>query len=283
MIAMSEEYAIHWLEPLVDEIINRKQSPIVISAGKTPSGHVHLGFMREVIIGDSIRRILKKKRKYVVFRIFFDSYDAAKRFPPYIPKQYAKEYLGKPFALIPSPFDDIEANSYAEYFGKELANTFPDFGIKIQLIWTHALYQQSEMQDKLRIGLEKADVAKEILLTHLTHAMSDKEREEKYEYYKDWMPAMVVCENCGRTQIKNKEGEIIPNRVLTFNHQNDSVTYVCPACEYSGDVQLSSGLVKIGWRLDWPAKWSIYNTTCEPAGKDHSVKGGRKDGPSGRR
>jgi lysyl-tRNA synthetase len=270
---MGEEYAIHWLDPLVDEIINRKQNPIVMSAGKTPSGHVHLGFMREVIIGDAIRRLLKNKRKKVIFRIFFDSYDAAKRFPSYIPNNYGKKYLGHPFALIPPPFDDIEAKSYAEYFGKELANTFSDFGIDIQVIWTHELYQQSEMQEKLRIGLENANKAKKILLSHLTHAMSEEEREEKYASYENWMPAMVVCENCGRTIIKNQEGEIITNRVINFNKKKDSVSYICPACEYSGEVTLSSGLVKIGWRLDWPAKWSMEpKNVYEGSGKDHFTK-----------
>ncbi len=270
---MGEEYALHWLEPIVDEIIKRKQKPIVLSAGKTTSGHVHMGFMREVIIGDAIRRLLKKKRKEVIFRIFFDTYDAAKRFPPYIDKEYAKKYLGQPFALIPSPFDDIKADSYADYFGKELANTFPDFGIDIQSLWTHKLYQLPELQQQIRTGLENADEVKEIVLSHLTHAMSEEEKIQKYKFYENWMPAMVLCENCGRTQIKNKEGDIIPNRVINFNKQKDTVTYTCPACENSGEVQISSGLVKLNWRLDWPAKWSLDpKNVYEGSGKDHFTK-----------
>jgi len=273
MITMGEEYAIHWLEPIVDEIIKRKQNPIVLSAGKTPSGHVHMGFMREIIIGDAIRRLLKKKRKKVNFRIFIDSYDAAKRFPPYIDKSYAENYIGQPFALIPSPFDDIEANSYAEYFGKELANTFPVFGVDVETIWTHSLYQEAEMQEQIRIGLEKADEVKEIVLTHLTHAMSDAEKIEKYKFYEQWMPAMVICESCGRTQIKNSKGEISPNRIIKYNREKDTVTYICPACEHSSEVKISSGLVKLNWRLDWPAKWALDpKNVYEGSGKDHFTK-----------
>ncbi len=273
MITMGEEYAIHWLEPIVDEIIKRKQTPIVLSAGKTPSGHVHMGFMREIIIGDAIRRLLKKKQKEVKFRIFIDSYDAAKRFPPYIDKSYADNYVGQPFALIPSPFDDIEASSYAEYFGKELINTFPDFGVDIETIWTHSLYQQAEMQKQIRIGLQEADEVKKIVLTHLTHAMSDSEKTEKFEAYEQWMPAMVVCESCNRTQIKNNKGEIFPNRIIKYDQVKDTVTYICPACEYSGEVKISSGLVKLNWRLDWPAKWALNpKNVYEGSGKDHFTK-----------
>ncbi|MBN2154915.1 MAG: lysine--tRNA ligase [Candidatus Lokiarchaeota archaeon] len=270
---MSEEYAIHWLEDVVHEIIARNQHPIVLSAGKTTSGHVHLGFMREVIIGDAVRRILRKMRKEVIFRIFLDTYDAAKRFPPYIDTSYAKKYLGHPFALIPSPFEDIKADSYAEYFGKELVNSFPNFGIVIQVIWTHALYHQPEMQEQIRIGLKKADEVKEIILSHLTHALSEDVKEQRYDSYKNWMPAMVVCESCGKTQIKNKNGEITPNRVVHYNEEKDTVTYQCPACEHSGEVAISSGLVKLNWRLDWPAKWALVpKNVFECSGKDHFTK-----------
>lgn len=101
---MSNQYPIHWLESIVKEIEARKPKQIVISAGKTPSGHIHLGILRELIIGDSLRRIFEKKGELVKFRIYFDSLDAAKRFPPYIDREFAKKYIGKPFALIPSPF-----------------------------------------------------------------------------------------------------------------------------------------------------------------------------------
>jgi lysyl-tRNA synthetase class I len=87
------------------------------------------------------------------------------------------------------------------------------------------------------------------------------------------MPAMVICENCGRTIMKNQEGEIVTNRVINFDKNKDSVSYICPACEYSGEVPLSSGLVKIGWRLDWPAKWSLEpKNVYEGSGKDHFTK-----------
>ena len=35
--------------------------------------------------------------------------------------------------------------------------------------------------------------------------------------------------------------------------------------------------VKLSWRVDWPAKCYVMKTTCEPAGKDHAVKGGSYD------
>ncbi|MFW9943183.1 MAG: lysine--tRNA ligase, partial [Candidatus Thorarchaeota archaeon] len=48
-------------------------------------------------------------------------------------------------------------------------------------------------------------------------------------------------------------------------------------CGHTGEISIYSGRLKLNWRVDWPAKWALYKTTCEPAGKDHSVKGGAYD------
>ncbi|MHA1819110.1 MAG: lysine--tRNA ligase [Promethearchaeota archaeon] len=268
-----EEYEIHWLKEVIKEIEKRAPEIVVISAGKTPSGHVHLGILRELIIDDSIRRIFERKGKKVLYRIFLDSLDAAKRFPPYIPKEFGKKYLGKPFAKIPSPFTDIIAENYAEYFGKELLEALPKFGIKINPVWTHKLYETEEMQNQIRIGLEKNEIVKKILLEHLTYGLPEEEVKKKKEFYKDWMPAMAICEKCGSTQKRLKDGTIIPNRVLKYLKEEDAVTYECPACGYKGKLKLNSGLIKLNWRLDWPAKWALEpKNIFESSGKDHFTR-----------
>jgi len=55
------------------------------------------------------------------------------------------------------------------------------------------------------------------------------------------------------------------------------VMYECPACGHKGRASIYSGRLKLNWRIDWPAKWALFKATCEPAGKDHSVKGGAYD------
>lgn len=273
MIEMSSEFAIHWLEDSIEKILERKAEKIVISAGKTPSGHVHVGILRELIIGDAIQRLLKKKGEDVLFRIYFDSLDAAKRFPPYIDSKFGKNQVGKPFVHIPAPFPDTDDESYAEYFGNELFNALPKFGIDIQAIWTHELYKTKEMQDQIRIGLRKADEVKRIVLEHITYKMDEEEKQKRYKSYKNWMPAMVICEECGTTQKKLPDGTIRPNRVTIYKEEKDEVSYECPNCDNAGTVKISSGLVKLNWRLDWPAKWSMEpKNIFESSGKDHFTK-----------
>jgi len=270
------EYSTHWLEDIITEIEKRDQENIVLSTGKTPSGHIHLGILRELLICDAIKRILTNRGNNVRFILFIDSLDAAKRFPPYIPEVYNNIHLGKPFSLLPNPFQN-DGRNYAQFFGEELAATFQEFGIGAEITWTHELYKTDRMKDMIRIGLKKNVQVKEIIAKYLTASMTDEQKSEYLEQQADWMGAMVICERCQCTQKKQDDGSITPNRVLSFDEKTDSCEYICPACGFHGYVTVSSGLVKLNWRLDWPAKWTLYQTTCEPAGKDHCTPGGSYD------
>jgi len=274
---MNEKYPVHWLQEIVNEILERNEPLITLSTGKTPSGHIHLGILREIIICDSLRRILEESNKNVRSLLFLDSLDAAKRFPDYIKKEFQKEHLGKPFALIPCPIEECQCESYAHHFGEELYSTFEDFGIKNDIIWTHELYKKPEMLEKIKIALEKSEEIKKILTKYILPTLDDEKKELFIEMQKSWMPVMVVCEKCQKIQNKEQDGSIKPNRVITYNHEKQTVHYKCPACGNINDISINSGLLKLNWRIDWPAKWSIYKTTCEPAGKDHCVRGGSYD------
>ena len=53
-------FHIHWLEGIVQEIEQRNLPQISLASGKTPSGHIHLGIMRELMICDALKRIFEK-------------------------------------------------------------------------------------------------------------------------------------------------------------------------------------------------------------------------------
>lgn len=274
---MSKDFSTFWLNEIVEKISKRKPSKITLSTGKTPSGHIHIGILREIIICDALRRIFEKQGNIVNFYLFIDDFDAAKRFPDYINKRFQEKHLGKPFALIPCPFKECSCESYAAHFGNKLTTIFPDFGIENKIIWTFKLYQEKRMQEKVKIALDNTNLIKNILKKYILPTLDNKRKQEFIAMQKTWMPVMVLCENCSKLQKRSADGSIIPNRVLSYFKEKEEVAYECPACNHKGKVSIYSGKLKLNWRIDWPAKWTIFNTTCEPAGKDHSVKGGAYD------
>ncbi len=274
---MNKDYQAHWLEEIVKEICLRKPNEITLSTGKTPSGHIHLGILREIIICDALRRIFEKDVKIVNNLLFFDSLDAAKRFPPYIDKNFQTKHIGKPFAMIPCPYENCKCESYAHHFGNELSEVFPDFGIKISIIWTHELYKTRKMQEKIKVALENTEPIKKILKKYIIPTLKEEDKENFIKMQKNWIPVMAICEQCDRIQHRDNDGSIKPNRIKEYFPSEEKVSYKCEACGFTGLISIWSGRLKLNWRVDWPAKWALFRTTCEPAGKDHSVKGGAYD------
>ena len=54
------------------------------------------------------------------------------------------------------------------------------------------------------------------------------------------------------------------------------VSYHC-TCGHSGKADIRKADGKMPWRIEWAAKWKVFNVTCEPFGKDHAAAGGSYD------
>lgn len=280
-----KEFSIHWLEDIIDEIIAKNPGVAIINTGKTTSGSIHIGIMRELIISDAIHRKLKERGLNAEFWLFIDDYDPAKTFPDYAlgafiknmklsKKEINEKYLGKPFSDIPDPYGCHE--SYSKHFAMELIDTFEEFQLHPRIIWTHEFYEKKEMKDAIRTALKKVEIIRDIYRKYVKPTLPKSQQEDYEVKLKTWMPATVVCQKCGKLQLK-KEGEIIQNRVISYNPDDDTVTYKCPNCGFEGVVKIENARIKLTWRVDWPAKWFVARVTCEPAGKDHCVKGGAYD------
>ncbi|WEU40627.1 MAG: lysine--tRNA ligase [Candidatus Odinarchaeum yellowstonii] len=262
-----------WIEEIADEILKRKTDKIVINSGKSISGRIHIGIFRELFICDSLKRILDKKGFDAEFYFILDDYDPAKKFPSYIPSDYDK-YIGAPFSDIPSPFS--EGESYAEFFAKELISTFSSFGLNPKILWTSKLYNTVEMKNIIRTVINKVDEIRSILISYVGETLNEEDAEEYRREVAERYPISVVCKRCGKMQVIDK-GKIKPNRVLNYIKETDEVIYYCHSCKKEFKEKLEDARLKLTWRVDWPAKWFLLKVTCEPAGKDHTVKGGAYD------
>jgi lysyl-tRNA synthetase class 1 len=268
-----EEYSVHWIRDVVDEVLERDPDQYLIVTGKSMSGSVHSGFMKEVIIADVIKRELNKLGKKAKTVFIADDFDPIRSFPPSLTLS-PDEYMGVPYSDAPDPNGCCE--SLAAHWINELVETFPEFGVDPEVVSQTRLYETKEMLDAVRICLNHTETIREILIEYVARDFDEKQKAEYIESMKIWYPVSVVCPECGRLQSGGK-GSIIPNRVTAYNPETDEISYTCAHCGNSGTAKLDNIRVKLSWRVDWPAKWFVMKTTCEPAGKDHAVKGGSYD------
>ncbi|MFW9918482.1 MAG: lysine--tRNA ligase [Candidatus Thorarchaeota archaeon] len=271
--APNDEFSIHWIEDVVEEVLQRNEDQYLLNAGKSPSASIHVGILRELIICDVIKRELLKRGEKARTMLIIDDFDPVRSFPSSVSLDL-EEWAGIPYSDVPDPFGCCK--SFGAHWANELANTFSDFGVDPEVVYNSDIYETEEMRDVIRTCLQKTDTIKEIMIEYVAKDFNDEQRETYLESMKTWSPVSVVCPKCGRLQAGVK-GEIVPNRVTIYDQERDTVSFECPACGLSDTLPIAEVRMKLSWRIDWPAKWYIYKVSCEPAGKDHSVKGGSYD------
>ncbi|MGY5874480.1 MAG: lysine--tRNA ligase [Candidatus Thorarchaeota archaeon] len=268
-----EEFSIHWIRDIVDEVLERDVDEYLVATGKSTSGKIPISFMKEIIIADVIKRNLQDLGKKARTMFIVDDFDPIRSFPPSLTLS-PEDYMGVPYSDAPDPFDCCE--SLGAHWANELIEVFPDFGADPEVVWQSKLYETKEMLEAVRTCLTHTETIREILIEYVARDFDETQKAEYIKSMKDWYPASVICPVCGRIQSGGK-GSIVPNRVTYYNIESDEVTYECAHCGHSETAHRDKLRLKLSWRVDWPAKWFVNNITCEPAGKDHSVKGGSYD------
>jgi len=221
---------------------------------------MHIGFPREMILGDVLHRCLVEQGADTKFNLFLDSLDPlrdrerdGKSWYPFLPDSF-REHVGKPVADIPAP--DGSDRSYAEHFFTPVRGYLKSLGIHCEIVESHQVYRGGMMTGGITQVLEKLPQVKSIM-----QAVTGLERPE------GWTGLNVICHACGR---------IDQSSVTDWDIPSHTVSYKCD-CGHSGEADYSRGEVKLTWRLDWPARWAVLGVTAEPFGKDHATAGGSYD------
>ncbi len=239
----------HWADVIASELLKRSDSHR-IATGISPSGHIHLGNLREMLTADAIRRALIDAGGSAEIVYIADDFDPLRRRYPFLPENY-EEYVGMPLCKIPDPEGCHEC--YADHFLQPFIESLEILAVPVKVYRACQMYSSGMYEDAIRLALKRRD--------EIARIISEVTGREVGE---DWYPFMPLCENCGK---------INATKVTGFNDRK--IEYVCQ-CGYEGEANYNGG-GKLTWRVDWAARWKILNITCEPFGKDHAAAGGSYD------
>jgi lysyl-tRNA synthetase class 1 len=241
-----------WLNRLVDELVAHHQDEeIIVESGVSPSGTYHVGHLREVLTADVIRLELERRGLHARHIHFVDDLDALRKVPVNIPPEY-EQYLGKPISDIPAP--DGSDKSYSDYFLSDFLESISPLGLKMEVIKSH---------EKYRSGFFKGAI--EQTLAEIKTVRSTLKDVAGRELNEQWSPIQIM-----------EEGYLKNRRYLRIDTDSGKIFY-----EGKDGSELSTsyaqGEVKLDWRIDWPARWTLLKISAEPFGRDHATKGGSYD------
>jgi len=274
----------HWLDKVVDGIIKWQEKHNVeqlhVDDMKTPSGRVHTGALRGVLLHDLVAQALQKRGLSAKNTYVFNDMDPMDGLPAYLDQAVFTEHMGKPLFRIPKP--DLEkcgidlsqaseeelqdlrnAKNFAEVYAIDFIHAFRSLGCTQDIVWSHELYESGAMDAQIRLALDNVATMRQIY-----------QEVAKYQLPERWYPFQVICPECGKvgtTLVTDWDGSEV-----TFECQESKVTWA-KGCGHTGKISPFGGTGKLLWKVDWPAHWAAMGVNVEGAGKDHSSAGGSRD------
>lgn len=241
-----------WLNTIVDRLIElHGDDEIVVSSGVSPSGTYHLGTLREVMTAEIITVELLRRGKKARHIHVVDDLDVFRKVPVNVSSEW-EQYLGMPLCDVPAP--DGSERSYADYFLSDLIDAASKMNLVMEVVRAHERYRRGAYTGVIETSLAHVDQIRQILAD-----VAGRELDES------WSPIQVVEQD----RIKNRQFKSI-------NADTKELVYVNNEGVES-TARYDDGSVKLNWRIDWPARWSLLGVNAEPFGRDHATKGGSYD------
>ena len=244
-----------------EEVASRCTGAQIINDSKTPSGRVHVGALRGVLIHDAIFRTLTGQGIEAKYLFGVDDYDPLDEIPAGKGEHFEK-YLGQPLCNVPAP-DGSSAPDMAEHYIGEFFQVFEELGVQVEKYRMRDVYRSGRFNAAIDTILRAAPTVRRVY-----KEVSNSDRPE------NWYPFQAICEKCGRigtTEVYDYDGAQV-----SYRCRPDMVKWA-RGCGHEGKVSPFDGRGKLPWKLEWVAKWVSFPVTIEGAGKDHSTKGGSRD------
>jgi lysyl-tRNA synthetase class 1 len=233
------------------------QAPTCAS-GISPSGPVHLGNLRELMVPHLVADEVRKQGAPCRHILSWDDYDRLRRVPKGFGDSFA-EYIGRPLTAVPDPCD--RHSSWAEHFKEPLRDALARLGIVVTEISQTRMYTSGAYTEQIVTAMRRrADIGAVLARYQTKRAAEPDDDDPRTAVYYPFRP---YCAVCGRDD----------TTVTAFDDETTEITYVCACGARVGPTPIAEVAGKLAWKVDWPMRWAYERVTFEPAGVDHSSPG----------
>jgi lysyl-tRNA synthetase class 1 len=251
---------VDWVTRAADNAIRHagEGNLVTVSSGISPSGHVHLGNLREVLTVHFVADEIARRGVPVRHLHVWDDYDRFRKVPAGIDPSYA-EHIGRPLSAVPDPTGEFP--SWAERFKAPLLSALAEMGVEMEQISQTERYTTGYYRDQVLNAVARRDDIEAVMARYRTKAPPAGEDAAAAGIP---FPFKPYCRQCGRDT----------TTATAYDDATTTLSYTCSACGFSGTTNLSTDFEgKLVWKVDWPMRWALEKVNFEPAGDDHATPG----------
>jgi len=249
-----------WVAEIADRVVaegtrRAPGAPIVCASGISPSGPIHLGNLREIMVPHLVADEIRRRGLACRHLLSWDDYDRLRKVPADVPEAFA-EHVGRPLTSVPDPFGCHE--NWAEHFKAPLRRALAEIGVVVEEISQTRMYESGAYRSQILTAMRQRAEIDAVLRRYRT-ADGTADDQADGEYY----PYRPYCATCGRDS----------TTIASYDDETTKLSYTC-AFGHSGSFELAEpARGKLAWKVDWPMRWAYEGVTMEPAGVDHSSPG----------
>ncbi|PVX23792.1 MAG: lysine--tRNA ligase [Candidatus Bathyarchaeum sp.] len=252
-----------WYDKTASKIIAREKKLgrsldlVRTESGLGASGFPHIGSFADCARSYAVALALKEQGINSEYIAFADDLDGLRKVPAGLPDSLAK-YLGYPVTSIPDLYGCHD--SFGEHMTSLLLDSLDQSGIKYTFMSAKKSYEQGLFAEQVRTILSNSQKVGEIV--------KDEVGQEKFV---DVLPYFPICSKCGR---------IYTTKAHTFLPDENKVLYTCEGlevrgnmlegCKHQGESDITKAEGKLGWKVEFAARWNALDIRFEPYGKDIS-------------
>ena len=228
------------------------------ASGISPSGPVHLGNLRELMVPHLVADEVRKQGAPCRHILSWDDYDRLRRVPKGFPESFA-EYIGRPLSGVPDPCD--RHASWAEHFKEPLREALARLGVRVTEISQTQMYTSGAYTEQIVTAMRRRADIGAVLARYQTKRATEPDDDDPQTavYY----PFRPYCAVCGRDD----------TTVTGYDDSTNQISYICACGARVGPTPIAQVAGKLAWKVDWPMRWAYERVTFEPAGVDHSSPG----------
>jgi len=250
-----------WIDKLAGELLERERvlgrstSLIRVESGLGASGIPHIGSLGDAVRAYGVKLALENFGYKSELIAYSDDVDGLRKIPEGLP-DWLNDHIAKPVSLIPDPFDCHD--SYGLHMSSILLDGLDKLGIK---------YRFERGLDTYRKGLLKEQIHTILVNSKkIGEKIAEMVGQEKYQ---DVLPYFPVCANCGRLYTAIAYEYLPDEKKIKYKCSGSTIgSNILPGCGHDGIADITKDLGKLTWKVEFAARWQVFDIRFEAYGKD---------------
>ncbi len=258
-----------WIDKLASELIEREEQLgrntdlLTVESGLGASGIPHIGSLGDAVRAYGVKLALENLGYKSELITYSDDLDGLRKIPEGL--DVDENYIGTRVSKIPDPFGCHD--SYGSHMSSLLLDGLDELGIKYIHKTAHETYKNGLLNDQILKILDKRK--------KIGDKIEELTGQQKFQNMPPYFPE---CHNCGKLYTTESFDYIKDEKKVLYRckdsemgsewdkNKDKNKKYI--GCGHKGESIIGKDLGKLAWKVEFAARWKIFDVRFEAFGKD---------------